>query len=81
MVDWKCQMRIYDQSVEDEPDESVLLNIFWPQGDMPDARSGDVVIAFGVKVSLTLVPPHAQQSNNNFRCKTIKPHFHYVPIK
>ncbi|KAF5126012.1 hypothetical protein E5D57_010706 [Metarhizium anisopliae] len=48
--DWKCQMRIYDQSVEDEPEGSILLNIFWPQNDMPDASCGDVIIVFSVKV-------------------------------
>ncbi|KHN94593.1 telomere-binding alpha subunit central domain-containing protein [Metarhizium album ARSEF 1941] len=47
---WKCQMRIYDQSVQDEPDESVLLNIFWPQNDMPDASCGDVIIVFSARV-------------------------------
>ncbi|KAG6116404.1 hypothetical protein E4U13_001875 [Claviceps humidiphila] len=49
-TDWKCQMRIYDQSVQDEPDSSVTFNIFWPEADMPDARCGDVIIAFSAKV-------------------------------
>ncbi|TWU78337.1 hypothetical protein ED733_008545 [Metarhizium rileyi] len=48
--DWKCQMRIYDQSVEDDPNESILLNVFWPQDDMPDARCGDVIVTFSAKV-------------------------------
>ncbi|KAG8416912.1 hypothetical protein J3459_013523 [Metarhizium acridum] len=43
-------MRIYDQSVEDECDESILLNIFWPQNDMPDASCGDVIIVFSARV-------------------------------
>lgn len=43
-------MRIYDQSVQDEPDSSVTFNIFWPEADMPDARCGDVIIAFSAKV-------------------------------
>ncbi|KAG6096848.1 hypothetical protein E4U31_005294 [Claviceps sp. LM219 group G6] len=49
-TDWKCQMRIYDQSVQDEPDTSVSFNIFWPEADMPDARCGDVIIVFSAKV-------------------------------
>lgn len=50
-ADWKCQMRIYDQSVQDDPDAAVLLNIFRPENEMPDARRGDVVIVFAAKVS------------------------------
>ncbi|KAK2590518.1 hypothetical protein QQS21_011804 [Conoideocrella luteorostrata] len=48
--DWKCQVRIFDQSVENEPDHSIALEIFWPQNDMPDVRCGDVVIVFRAKV-------------------------------
>jgi hypothetical protein len=51
ILDWKCALRLYDQSIEKQPDASLLLNIFWPEKDMPDARCGDVVIAFAVKVS------------------------------
>lgn len=63
--DWKCQMRIYDQSVEDEPEGSILLNIFWPQNDMPDASCGDVIIVFSVKVSLTLTMYNAHPRNQS----------------
>ncbi|KAG6081851.1 hypothetical protein E4U33_006365 [Claviceps sp. LM78 group G4] len=49
-TDWKCQMRIYDESVQDDPESSVSLNIFWPEADMPDARCGDVIIVFSAKV-------------------------------
>ncbi|KAG5971075.1 hypothetical protein E4U58_000299 [Claviceps cyperi] len=49
-TDWKCQMRIYDQSVQDESDASVSFNIFWPEADMPDARCGDVIIVFSAKI-------------------------------
>ncbi|KAG6033936.1 hypothetical protein E4U41_006770 [Claviceps citrina] len=48
--DWKCQMRIYDQSVQDEPDAAVPFNIFRPETEMPDASCGDVVIVFAAKV-------------------------------
>lgn len=47
-------MKIYDQSVEDEPDYHLLLNVFWPENDMPDARCGDVIIVFSARVSLAL---------------------------
>ncbi|KAG6291740.1 hypothetical protein E4U09_003808 [Claviceps aff. purpurea] len=49
-TDWKCQMRIYDHSVQDENDASVSFNIFWPEADMPDARCGDVIIVFSAKL-------------------------------
>lgn len=58
-------MRIYDQSVEDEPEGSILLNIFWPQTDMPDASCGDVIIVFSVKVSLTLTMYDAHPRNQS----------------
>lgn len=48
--DWKCQLRIYDQSVEDDASDSLLLNIFWPADAMPDASCGDVVVIFAAKV-------------------------------
>lgn len=51
VVDWKCQMQIYDRSVHDEPDVAVFFNIFRPEKEMPDVRCGDVVIVFAAKVS------------------------------
>ncbi|KAG5979393.1 hypothetical protein E4U55_005201 [Claviceps digitariae] len=50
--DWKCQMRIYDQSVQDDPDASLLFSVFRLETDMPDARCGDVVIVLAAKVQL-----------------------------
>ncbi|KAM4056090.1 ssDNA-binding domain of telomere protection protein [Hirsutella rhossiliensis] len=49
-TDWKCQMRFYDQSVEDDDNESLLVNIFRPESDMPDASCGDVVAILAAKV-------------------------------
>ncbi|PNY29712.1 Uncharacterized protein TCAP_00370, partial [Tolypocladium capitatum] len=48
--DWKCQIRIFDQSVEYDGRESLMLNIFWPQENMPDAGCGDVIAIFAAKV-------------------------------
>ncbi|POR35047.1 Uncharacterized protein TPAR_04760 [Tolypocladium paradoxum] len=48
--DWKCQIRIFDQSVEYDSSESLLFNIFWPQENMPDASCGDVVVILAAKV-------------------------------
>ncbi|GAB0137349.1 hypothetical protein EsDP_00005620 [Epichloe bromicola] len=36
--------------VQDDPEAAVLLNIFRPENEMPDARGGDVVIVFAAKV-------------------------------
>ncbi|EQL01103.1 telomere-binding alpha subunit central domain-containing protein [Ophiocordyceps sinensis CO18] len=49
-TDWKCQIQFYDQSVEDDEHESLLLNIFRPKSDMPDASCGDVVVILAAKV-------------------------------
>ncbi|KAM0345195.1 hypothetical protein ACHAPU_006831 [Fusarium lateritium] len=46
--DWKCQLRLYDSSVED--DDSVALNIFRPKDDMPKVGRGDAVLLRSVKV-------------------------------
>ncbi|KND93803.1 hypothetical protein TOPH_01771 [Tolypocladium ophioglossoides CBS 100239] len=48
--DWKCQIRIYDQSIEYDSSESLLLNIFWSQENMPDAGCGDVIVILAAKV-------------------------------
>ncbi|GJN74547.1 hypothetical protein PLICBS_008638 [Purpureocillium lilacinum] len=48
--DWKCQIRFYDQTVEDEPDVSLELNIFRPQAEMPEVGYGDVMVISQAKV-------------------------------
>ncbi|KAF4968904.1 hypothetical protein FSARC_3776 [Fusarium sarcochroum] len=47
-ADWKCQVRLYDSSIDDE--DSVSLNIFRPKKDMPTAGCGDVMLIRSVKV-------------------------------
>ncbi|KAJ4250520.1 hypothetical protein NW762_011774 [Fusarium torreyae] len=47
-TDWKCQVRLFDSSIED--DDSVSLNIFRPQNEMPTAGCGDVMLIRSVKV-------------------------------
>lgn len=54
LSDWKCQIRLFDQSVEYESNEALLLNIFWPQENMPDAGCGDVVVIRAAKVRVAL---------------------------
>lgn len=74
-------MKIYDQSVEDEPDHSILLNIFWPETDMPDARCGDVIIAFALRVSLALHKLDLLCTNPWFRYNTIWHPTHCAPTR
>ncbi|KAM0558520.1 hypothetical protein ACHAPJ_004715 [Fusarium lateritium] len=47
-TDWKCQIRLYDSSIED--DDSISLNIFRPKNEMPTAGCGDVMLIRSVKV-------------------------------
>ncbi|KAK7413436.1 hypothetical protein QQX98_007661 [Neonectria punicea] len=48
--DWKCAMRLYDLSVQDDEDMSLRLNVFRPEKEMPVAGCGDVVLLFSAKV-------------------------------
>ncbi|KAG5926031.1 hypothetical protein E4U42_003717 [Claviceps africana] len=50
--DWKCEMRLYDQSVHDDPDATLCFSIFRPRSDMPDARCGDVIVVLAAKVQI-----------------------------
>jgi len=45
-------MRIFDESVQDEPDAALHFSVFRPETDMPDVRCGDVVIVLAAKVGL-----------------------------
>ncbi|KAK0375000.1 telomere-binding alpha subunit central domain-containing protein [Colletotrichum limetticola] len=47
--DYKCQMSLIDMSLSESEGQSVKLDIFRPEGDMPTAKSGDVVVAHQVK--------------------------------
>ncbi|RTE76164.1 hypothetical protein BHE90_009392 [Fusarium euwallaceae] len=48
--DWKCQLRIYDSSVEQDSESSICLNIFHPSNEMPKAGCGDVILIRSAKV-------------------------------
>ncbi|PHH63445.1 hypothetical protein CDD81_5824 [Ophiocordyceps australis] len=48
-TDYKCEIRLFDQSVENQ-DDSICLNIFRPCDEIPFAGCGDVVLLFRVKV-------------------------------
>ncbi|KAF4975067.1 hypothetical protein FZEAL_8103 [Fusarium zealandicum] len=48
--DWKCQIRLYDASVQDDNELSICLNIFRPKNEMPTAGCGDVMLIRSVKV-------------------------------
>lgn len=51
--DWKCQLRIYDSSVEQDSESSICLNIFRPSNEMPKAGCGDVILIRSAKVRVT----------------------------
>lgn len=55
--DWKCQIRFFDQSVEEDDEESLLMNVFRHQDRMPDASCGDVVVITSGKVGASLPVP------------------------
>lgn len=50
MQDWKCQIRFYDLSVEDDEGSSLSLNVFRPEKEMPTASCSDVILLLSVKV-------------------------------
>ncbi len=57
-TDYKAQIRLYDQSIQDDLGESLLLNIFRTPDQMPDPNCGDVVLIFGAKVCSQLLSGH-----------------------
>lgn len=50
-VDWKCQVKLVDLSIDDGSSDSLMVNIFRPKDQMPDANCGDVVVIHAGKVS------------------------------
>ncbi|KAJ6438603.1 F-box domain protein [Purpureocillium lavendulum] len=50
--DWKCQIRFYDRTTEDEPDVSIELNVFRPEAEMPEVGYGDVIVISQAKVPI-----------------------------
>lgn len=48
-IDWKCQLRLYDISVQHEF-ESLSVNIFRQEDEMPTVHCGDVMLLTSVKV-------------------------------
>lgn len=46
--DWKCQIRFYDSSIED--DDSVSINVFRPKDEFPKVGCGDIVLIRRAKV-------------------------------
>ncbi|KAI5461183.1 hypothetical protein BGZ63DRAFT_486707 [Mariannaea sp. PMI_226] len=49
-ADWKCQIRFFDTSVQDDEDASISLNIFRPEKEIPHAGCGDAILLHAVKV-------------------------------
>ncbi|PNP55072.1 hypothetical protein THARTR1_04761 [Trichoderma harzianum] len=48
--DWKCEIRLCDGSAEDASSNSIAINIFRPENEMPDASLGDVVVLYQAKL-------------------------------
>ncbi|KAH6892144.1 hypothetical protein B0T10DRAFT_286303 [Thelonectria olida] len=57
--DWKCQIRFFDSSVEDDEDASLEINIFRPKDELPDARCGDVVLVHNAKLQKYHMQDHS----------------------
>ncbi|CAF3443304.1 unnamed protein product [Fusarium graminearum] len=47
-TDWKCQIRLYDSSIQD--DDYITVEVFRPKGQHPEIGPGDVVLVRQVKV-------------------------------
>ncbi|KAL7949095.1 hypothetical protein V8C42DRAFT_313274 [Trichoderma barbatum] len=50
--DWKCEIRLYDGSVEDDSSDSLTISIFRPENEMPDPSIGDVIVLYQAKLQL-----------------------------
>ncbi|RFU72361.1 telomere-binding alpha subunit central domain-containing [Trichoderma arundinaceum] len=48
--DWKCEIRLYDNSAEDDSSNSLAINIFRPENEMPNPRLGDVIVLYHAKL-------------------------------
>ncbi|KAL7931140.1 hypothetical protein V8C35DRAFT_310457 [Trichoderma chlorosporum] len=48
--DYKSQICLYDDSAEDESSNSIAINIFRPEHEMPSPSLGDVVVLYRVKL-------------------------------
>ncbi|KAM0518604.1 hypothetical protein ACHAPE_004368 [Trichoderma viride] len=49
-TDHKCEICLYDRYTEDGSFDSITLNIFRPQNEMPDPGFGDVIVLFQAKL-------------------------------
>ncbi|UKZ57838.1 hypothetical protein TrVGV298_011699 [Trichoderma virens] len=50
--DWKCEISLYDGSAEDASSNSITINIFRPENEMPDPSLGDVIVLYQAKLQL-----------------------------
>ncbi|ODA81739.1 hypothetical protein RJ55_00242 [Drechmeria coniospora] len=75
-TDWKCQIRLYDQSVEDSVEDSLLLNVFRAESDMPTARCGDVIMIFKAKAFVS----HLYHAINKERVPSVD-HFEAMSVR
>ncbi|KAL7962444.1 hypothetical protein V8C34DRAFT_270363 [Trichoderma compactum] len=48
--DWKCEIRLCDGSAEDASSNSIAINIFRPENEMPDPSLGDVIVLYQAKL-------------------------------
>ncbi|KAI1411921.1 hypothetical protein F5Y13DRAFT_164679 [Hypoxylon sp. FL1857] len=49
-TDWKSVLTIYDQSIKDELDRGLKVNIFRAQSEMPEPEGGDAVVIVSARV-------------------------------
>ncbi|KAM0211627.1 hypothetical protein ACHAPA_007733 [Fusarium lateritium] len=66
--DWKCQLRLYDSSIED--DDSIAVNIFRPENEFPKVSCGDVLLLRFFKVQRYGSDVFSLLSNYNSKIST-----------
>ncbi|KAM0260734.1 hypothetical protein ACHAQJ_002650 [Trichoderma viride] len=49
-TDWKCEIRLCDRTAEDGSSDSITINIFRPENEMPNPGLGDVIVLFQTKL-------------------------------
>ncbi|TFB04904.1 hypothetical protein CCMA1212_002512 [Trichoderma ghanense] len=48
--DWKCEIKLFDRSIEDASFDSITINIFRPENEMPNPDVGDVMVLYQAKL-------------------------------
>ncbi|PTB62860.1 hypothetical protein BBK36DRAFT_1172152 [Trichoderma citrinoviride] len=49
-TDWKCEIKLFDRSIEDASFDAITINIFRPESEMPSPNVGDVIVLYQAKL-------------------------------